>query len=167
MIHGGNEIILANWPENKYIICNVNNDIPVTIPCHPYVLVNRSVLCNCRLEAEKILLEYLAACHNLKSKLIMYFTVNMAPVNYLDSFDNLTETLEFPVLYNSTTHEQTLLISLQSFGFDSDLLNIPKRLKDCVCQFLHKKGVFDLEERYITDNALDLTNKNSFLTIIK
>ena len=26
---GGNEIIVANWPDNKHNICNVNNDIPV------------------------------------------------------------------------------------------------------------------------------------------
>ena len=39
---GGNEIILANWPNNKHIICT-NHDIPVKIPSHPYVLVNRSV----------------------------------------------------------------------------------------------------------------------------
>ena len=36
----GNEIILANWPDNKHITCNVNNDIPVKIPSHPYLLVN-------------------------------------------------------------------------------------------------------------------------------
>ena len=52
VLDGGNEIILANWPDVKHIICNVNNDIPVKIPSHSYVLVNRSVLCNCRIEAE-------------------------------------------------------------------------------------------------------------------
>ena len=31
----GNKIILANWPNTKYIICNINNDIPVRIPSHP------------------------------------------------------------------------------------------------------------------------------------
>ena len=43
VLHGGNEIILANWPNDKNIICNINNNIPVKIPSHPYVLVNRSV----------------------------------------------------------------------------------------------------------------------------
>ena len=47
VLDGGNEIILANWPNDKHIICTTNNDIPVKIPSHPYVLVNRSVLCNC------------------------------------------------------------------------------------------------------------------------
>ena len=44
---GGNEIILANWLNDIHIICNINNSIPVKIPSHPYVLVNRSILCNC------------------------------------------------------------------------------------------------------------------------
>ena len=27
VLDGGNEIILANWPNNKHIKCNINNDI--------------------------------------------------------------------------------------------------------------------------------------------
>ena len=52
VLDGGNEIILANWPNGRHIICNINIDIPVRIPSHPYILVNRSVLCNCGTEAE-------------------------------------------------------------------------------------------------------------------
>ena len=62
VLDGGNETILANWPNDKHMICNINNDIPVKIPSHPYVLVNRSVLCTCGIEAENhFLLESLAA----------------------------------------------------------------------------------------------------------
>ena len=43
VLDGGDEIILANWPNDKHIICNINNDIPLKIPSHPYVLVNRSI----------------------------------------------------------------------------------------------------------------------------
>ena len=44
VLDGGNEIILANWPNDKHIICNINNDIPVRMHSHPYVLLkNRSV----------------------------------------------------------------------------------------------------------------------------
>ena len=72
MLDGGDEIVLANWPNDKHIICNVNIDIPVKIPSHPYVLVNRSVLCNCGIEADNhYLLESIAACDNRDSKLIM------------------------------------------------------------------------------------------------
>ena len=38
VLDGGNEIILANWWNDKHIICNINNDIPVRIRSHPYVL---------------------------------------------------------------------------------------------------------------------------------
>ena len=83
VLDGGNEIILANWPNEKHIICNINNDILGRIPSHPYVLINRSVLCSCGIVANNhYLLESLAACDNTNSKLTMYFTVNTAFVNY-------------------------------------------------------------------------------------
>ena len=70
VLDGGNEIVLANWPNDKHIISNVNNDIPIQIPSHPYVLVNRSVLCNCRIEADNHhLLESIATCDNKITKL--------------------------------------------------------------------------------------------------
>ena len=85
VLDGGNEIILANWPDGKHIICSVNNDIQVRIPSHPYVLVNRSALCNCGIEVENsFLLESLAACQDANWKLVKYFMVNTAFVNYLD-----------------------------------------------------------------------------------
>ena len=70
VLDGGNEIILANWPNDKHIICNINNDIPVKIPSHPYVLVNRSILCNCGIQVDSLhLLESLAACDNKQTEL--------------------------------------------------------------------------------------------------
>ena len=118
VLDDGNEIILANWPNNKHIICNINNDIPVRIPSHPYVLVNRSVLCNCGIEAENhFLLESLAACHDANSKLVMYFMVNTAFVNYLNQLPNLKESLEFPITQKKTTFKQTLPISLNVSKF--------------------------------------------------
>ena len=44
VLDGGDEIVLANWPNDKHIIRSINNDIPIKIPSHPYVLVNRSIL---------------------------------------------------------------------------------------------------------------------------
>ena len=76
VLDGGNEIILENWPNDKHIICTTNNDISIKILSHPYVLVNRSVLCNCGIEADNhYLLESLATCDNRGSKLTMYFTL--------------------------------------------------------------------------------------------
>ena len=101
---GGHEIILANWPNNKHVICNDNNNIPVKIPSHPYVLNNRTVLCNCGIEVEdNFLLEYIAACPGKPSTLTMYFTVYTAFMHY---FDSLANNLENHILQNWTMHEQ-------------------------------------------------------------
>ena len=85
VLDGGDEIILANWPNDKHIICNINNDIPVKIPSHPYVLVNKSILCYCGIEVDSHhLLESLAVCDKKLTKLTMYFTINLAFSNYLE-----------------------------------------------------------------------------------
>ena len=69
VLDGGHQIILADWPSYKKIMCSYNNNIPVSIPSHPYVLMNRSILCNCDIEAERnFLLESLEACDNSKTK---------------------------------------------------------------------------------------------------
>ena len=63
VLDGGYQIILENWLSYKKIICAHNNNIPLNIPSHPYVLLNRSILCNCNIEAESnFLLKSLAAC---------------------------------------------------------------------------------------------------------
>ena len=78
---GRSEIILGNGPNNKHIKCNISNDIPDKISSFPYALFNRNVLCNFPLES-------LVACHNAETKLVMYFTVNTAFVNYLNNLTN-------------------------------------------------------------------------------
>ena len=132
VLDGGNEIILADWPNDKHIICTTNNDIPVKIPSHPYVLVNRSVLCNNSIEADNhYLLESLAACDNRNSNLTMYFMINMAFANYLDIFSNFIELLQILLIRYSTTYEQILPVNLSIPGLDKTLLHAstnPKRL---------------------------------------
>ena len=119
----GDEIVLANWPNDKHIICNVNNDIPVKIPSHSYVLVNRSILCNCRMEADNhFLLESIAACDNKGSNLVMHFTINMAFANYLDMLPNLTN--PFQLIKDRTTYEQPSPINLSIPDFDSSLQHV-------------------------------------------
>ena len=96
VLNGGYQIILANWPSYKKIMCVHNNNILINLPNHPYVLMNRCILCNCDVGADSnFLLESLAACENPETKadLEMYFTVNLAFVNY---FENAIENLGFP-----------------------------------------------------------------------
>ena len=129
VLDGGFQIILANWPNYRKIMCSHNNNIPVNIPGHPYVLLNRSILCNCNIEAESnFLLESLAACEGPETKtdLEMHFTVNLAFVNY---FENMMEESSMPISQNWMTQEQILPISLKTFEIDPKLMNAPKNFK--------------------------------------
>ena len=129
VLDGGDEIVLANWPNNKHIICNINNDVPIRIPSHPYILVNRSVLCNYRIEADNhYLLESIATCDNKVTKLVMYFTINLAFTNYLDMLPNLTDSL--PIIKDRTRYEQPLPLNLIISCFDYSLRHRPTKLKD-------------------------------------
>ena len=145
VLDGGNEIILPNWPNDKHIICNINKNIPVKIPRHPYILVNRSVLCNWGIEAENyFLLESLAAFENASSKFTIYFTVSTAFVNYLDKFSQFDRVSWVPSKQNRTVFKQTLPISLKEF----------------INSYTNHKEIFDLQERH--DNMELNTNKNFF-----
>ena len=157
---GRDEIILANWPNNKHVICNTNNDIPVKIPSHRYVLVNRSVLCNCSIEVENhCLLESLAACDNRDSKLTMYFKINTAFADYLEMFPNLTDSLQITLIKNRTMYKQILPITLNVSDFDRLLLHASTNLKDFINGYITRKEIFDLQERH--DSTFN-TNKNFF-----
>ena len=160
MLDGGDEIILANWPNDKHIICKINNDIPVKIPSHPYVLVNRSVLCNCSIEADnQYLLESIAACDNRDSKLVLYFTVDMAFTNYLDMFANLTDS--FPLIKDRTRYKQPLPVNLSILDFDKYLLHVPTNLKNFVQDYAKSKEIFDLKERHVS-RIFNYSSKNFF-----
>ena len=95
--NGGFQITLANWLNYRKIMCSHNNNIPINIPGHPYVLMNQSILSNCDIGTESnFLLESLAACEGPETKtdLEMHFTINLAFVNY---FNNMIEELGIPI----------------------------------------------------------------------
>ena len=97
----------------------------------------------------------------MSSSTFMYFMVNTAFVNYLDQIDNLTATVEIPILKNRATLKQTLPISLNASKFDSDFVTAPKTLKDFIHQYKCKKKIFHLKERHDNPDA-NLPNKNLF-----
>ena len=162
VLDGGDKIILANWPNDKHTICNVNNDIPVKIPSDPYVLVNRSVLCKCGIEAgSHHLLESLAACDSGQLKLIMYFTINLAFSNYLELMPNMTghKTLN----RDKTLREQTLPIYINISFHDTTLSDRSTKLKEFIHNYIHNhndKEIFDLQRRHTRHTFSP--NKNFF-----
>ena len=110
ILDGGFEIVLANWPSFKRIVCSTHNNIPIEIPSHPYVLLNRS-----RIDQERDDID-----------LEMYFVANTAFLNY---FDELINTLDIPTFHNITRQEHILPISLESDDFGEELLSAPNTLK--------------------------------------
>ena len=150
----------------KHIICNVNNDIPVKIPSHPYVLVNRSILCNCGIEADNhYLLESIATCDNKITSLVMYFTIKMAFTNYLDLLPNLINPSQ--LIKDRTTYEQPLPIHLSIPDFDNSLQHAPTNLKNFMRDYANNKEIFDLKERHVfTVESLIILTKISFLITI-
>ena len=140
VLDGGKQIILANWPNYKRITCTYNNNIPVNIPSHPYVLLDRNILCNCDIEAESnFLLESLAACEeHEKPDLEMYFTVNLAFVDYLEQ---LNETITTPINRNWTkVIDSQFPFLLDSFQVSSKLMHTPIMLKDFMEQYRKKQN---------------------------
>ena len=148
VLDGGDEIILANWPNDKHIICNINNAIPVKIPSHPYVLVNRSILCNCGIEVNSHhLLESLAASNNKLTKLTMYFTINLVFSNYLEFMPNMTDQL--PINRHKTIFEQPLPIYLNILHLDNSLSDRPGKLKKFIHNYIqntNNKEIFELQK---------------------
>ena len=152
----GFQIILANWPNYRKIMCSHNNNILINIPSHPYILMNRSILCNCDVKAESnFLLESLAACDGSETKtdLEMHFTINLAFVNY---FHDIIEGLGIPVSQNWTTQEQILPLSIETFESSPNLLNAPKTLQDLAIKYQNKRKILDKK-----DQELDKTKENS------
>ena len=144
VLDGGNEIILANWPKSKYVICKDNHEYPIKIPRHPYILLKRSILCNCDIHAEEhSLLESIAMCPGKQSDMTIYYTVNTAFMPYLDTFKEDLELPSLEINQNWTTQIQVLPILLQATPFNSKLLNAPKTLKGMVQQYKLKSRMLD------------------------
>ena len=122
----------------------------MNIPSHPYVLLDRNILCSCNIEAKRnFLLESLAACsEHKKPDLEIYFTVNLAFVNYLDQFN---ETINIPIERNWTHQKQVLPISIEAFNISSSLLHAPTTLKEFVNQYKERSKLLDIQEMTIRE----------------
>ena len=142
----------------------MSNDFPVKIPSHPYVLVNRSVLCNCRIEEDNhYLLESLAECNNKANNLVMYFTINMAFTNYFDMLLNL---MIPSLIRDRTTYKQPLPVNLTFPIFDSLLKDAPTKLKSSMHNYAKHKEIFDFKQRHVSAvESLNNSNKNFFSKI--
>ena len=115
------------------------------------------------MEAESnFLLESLAACENPETKadLVMYFTVNLASVNY---FEGPIENLNTSISMNWTTQEQILSVSTENYEYDPTLLSAPKTMKDLVTQYKYRKEMSEKFEQKEIEEAKISSKFGSFL----
>ena len=108
VLDGGPQILLANILTPKRLICTYASDMARPVPSHDYVLVNRSILCNCHMESGlTYLLKSVAFCETASADYTMFFTLNLAflhmiqdlwPGNFSQLPPNMTkEELSFPL----------------------------------------------------------------------
>ena len=108
VLDGGPLILLANMLTPKRLICTYASDMARPVPSHDYVLVNRSMLCNCHMESGlTYLLKSIAFCEDATIDYTMHFALNLAflhmiqelwPGNFSHLTPNLTkEELTFPL----------------------------------------------------------------------
>ena len=75
----GPQILLANILTPKRLICTYASDMAHPVPSHDYVLVNRSMLCNCHIESGlTYLLKSIAFCETASADYTMSFALNLA-----------------------------------------------------------------------------------------
>ena len=79
VLDGGPQILLANTLTPKRLICTYASDKAHPVPSHNYVLVNRSILCNCHMESGlTYLLKSIAFCETASADYAMSFALNLA-----------------------------------------------------------------------------------------
>ena len=90
VLDGGDTIVLANFDAKKRLNCfqNHNLDTPMTLEHHPYQVINRSVLCNCKIEADMIsVLQSASACEETNKGIPpLLFTANKGFNMFLEEF---------------------------------------------------------------------------------
>ena len=102
-----------------------------------------------KIEADNhYLLEFIDACDNKISNLVMYFTINMAFTNYLDLLPNLTNPSQ--LIKDRKTFEQPLPINLGIPDFDSSLQHASTNLKNFMHNYANNKEIFYLKDRHVS-----------------
>ena len=99
ILDGGSHILLANMLSPKRLVCSNNFHMAHPVPSYPYVLVNRSLLCNCHLESDlTYVLKSLGSC-SVKNKFTMYFSLNSAFNHYMHKFGLPSQNDSFTSLF--------------------------------------------------------------------
>ena len=134
VLDGGDTLVLANFGSRKKLNCEHHHrlDVPMTMTTHQYQIVDRSILCACRIEADLIaVLRSVSACKAEVRKIPpLYFTSNSAFNLFAKEFiDKATETgtIDIATVFENATQE---LISKVHTTSTRHEITYPFKLKD-------------------------------------
>ena len=154
VLDGGPQILLANILTPKRLICTYASDMARPVPSHNYVLVNRSILCNCHMESGlTYLLKSIAFCETAGADYTMSFTLNLAflhmirdlwPGNFSQLPLGITkEELSFPLRLTSNADFRT---QDPNGSYPVVLLHEPKSLS-ALCSSLRARDIFPSDRK--------------------
>ena len=116
VLDGGSEIVLANMLNEKRLICTYDQGLAKPLPASPYVLVDRRLLCHCHIQSGlTYVLKTIGSC-NSTDQPVLYYTVNLAFLNYFSNFLNGSDNIPS----NPMEDETVLPIAMEDFSKDPD-----------------------------------------------
>ena len=176
VLDGGPQMLLANLLTPKRLICTYASDMARPVPSHDYVLVSRSMLCNCHMESGlTYLLKSIAFCEDASTEYTMSFALNLAFLHLIQelwpgNFSMLPSTptskeLSFPL---GLTSNSDFLSKNPNSSYPLVLRLEPKSLKALRTSLkarnatvTNKKTPFSFGPRQ--DYPIGLSEKGSFL----
>ena len=116
VLDGGSEIVLANMLNEKRLNCTYDQGLAKPLPASPYVLVDRRLLCHCHIKSGlTYVLKTIGSC-NSTDQPVLYYTVNLAFLNYFSNFLNGSDNIPS----NPMEDETVLPIAMEDFSKDPD-----------------------------------------------
>ena len=146
VLDGGSHILLANMLNPKRLICSYNQRLAKPLPTSSYALVSRDILCHCHLQIGlTYILNSIASC-NITTAPTLEYTVNLAFMDYFQSFWTNGTLSHIPLL--PSMEEIVLPIAMEDYTkgpqfllYGKDVKRNPNTLAE-LSHIIHQKQEF-------------------------
>ena len=146
ILDGGSHILLANMLNPKRLICSYDQGLAKPLPTSSYALVSRDILCYCHLQIGlTYILKSIASC-NVTTTPTLEYTVNLAFMDYFQSFWNNGTLSHIPL--EPSMEEIVLPVAMEDYAKDQQFLLYGKDIKRNpntlaeLSQIIHQKQAF-------------------------
>ena len=146
ILDGVSHILLANMLNPKRLICSYDQGLAKPLPTSSYALVSRDILCYCHLQIGlTYILKSIASC-NVTTTPTLEYTVNLAFMDYFQSFWNNGTLSHIPL--EPSMEEIVLPVAMEDYTKDPQFLLYGKDIKRNpntlaeLSQIIHQKQAF-------------------------